>query len=83
VQIARLVGSTKPTVDAIRNKTHPAFNTLKPADPVSLGLCTADELEKAIRKAQRRTERIAKGTAEEPVSPEQDNDTTTPETAAV
>jgi hypothetical protein len=60
VQIARLVGSTKPTVDAIRNRTHPASATLKPADPVLLGLCTADELEKALRRATRRNEREAK-----------------------
>jgi hypothetical protein len=59
VQIARLVGSTKPTVAAIRNKTHPATSTLKPADPVLVGLCTADELEKAVKKAQRRLERGA------------------------
>ena len=63
MQIAKLVGSTKPTVDAIRNKTHPATSTLKPTDPVSLGLCTAEELEKALRRAQRRQEREAKQSA--------------------
>lgn len=68
VQVAKLVGSTKPTVDAIRNKTHPAIATLKPADPVSLGLCTADELERAVRKAQRRTERLAKA-SDAPAAP--------------
>jgi hypothetical protein len=57
VQIARLVGSTKPTVAAIRARTHPMSTTLKPADPVMLGLCTADELDKAVKKAQRRIER--------------------------
>lgn len=60
VQIAKLIGSTKPTVDAIRNKTHPLGNTLKAVDPVSIGLCTGEELEKAVRKAQRRVEREAK-----------------------
>jgi uncharacterized protein len=73
VQVARLVGSTKPTVDAIRNKTHPSTSTLKPADPVSLGLCTADELEKAVKKAQRRTDRLAKA-AEVSSAPEQNNE---------
>jgi len=63
VQVAKLVGSTKPTVDAIRNKTHPQSNTLKPVDPVSIGLCTGDELDKAVRKAQRRVEREAKAAA--------------------
>jgi len=60
VQIAKLIGSTKPTVDAIRNKTHPQSNTLKPTDPLSIGLCTAEELEKAVRRAQRRLQREAK-----------------------
>lgn len=60
VQVAKLIGSTKPTVDAIRNKTHPLMNTLKPADPVMLGLCTAEELEKAIKKAERRIARERK-----------------------
>jgi hypothetical protein len=61
VQIARLVGSTKPTVDSIRNKTHPLFASPKPVDPVSIGLCTADEMEKALRRTQRRLERAGKG----------------------
>ncbi len=83
VQIAKLVGSTKPTVDSIRNRTHPAMTTLKPADPVMLGLCTNDELEKALRRAQRRLEREAKasgkpmpvlgGNAEEPSTAEEES----------
>jgi hypothetical protein len=63
VQIAKLVGSTKPTVDAIRNKTHASGAALKPVDPVSIGLCTADELDRAVKKAQRRQERLAKASA--------------------
>lgn len=54
VQIAKLIGSTKPTVDSIRNRTHPQMSTIKPADPVLLGLCTSEELEKAVRRAERR-----------------------------
>ena len=82
VQVAKLVGSTKPTVDAIRNKTHPQASALKPVDPVSIGLCTADELEKALRRATRRIDRLAKAAASgEPVpadiDDEQDDDTTT------
>jgi len=84
VQIARLVGSTKPTVDAVRNKTHPGSSTLKPVDPVMIGLCTGDELEKAVKKAQRRSERLLK--AAEPAAPsisEQNNDETPPHKASV
>lgn len=60
VQIAKLIGSTKPTVESIRNKTHPLFTTLKPVDPLSIGLCNGEELEKAVRRAQRRVQREAK-----------------------
>lgn len=60
VQIAKLVGSTKPTVASIRDKSHPLFSTLKPTEPVSIGLCTAEELEKALRRAERRVAREAK-----------------------
>lgn len=75
VQVAKLVGSTKPTVDAIRNKTHPATATLKPVDPVSIGLCTGEELEKAVRKAQRRVEREQKALAAgQPLPPAVDDD---------
>jgi hypothetical protein len=74
VQVARLVGSTKPTVDAIRNKTHPGLSTLKPVDPVSIGLCTGDELDKAVKKAQRRTDRLTKAAETVPADePEQNN----------
>lgn len=71
VQVARLVGSTKPTIEAIRGKTHPGSSTLKPIDPVSIGLCTADELDKAVKKAQRRIERLAKAAGGGAAVPEQ------------
>lgn len=77
VQVARLVGSTKPTVAAVRNKLHPSSSTLKPVDPTTIGLCTVDELEKALRKAQRRTDRLAKA-GDAPATAEQNNDGGTP-----
>lgn len=61
VQIAKLIGSTKPTVEAIRNKTHVLTSSLKPVEPVSIGLCTGEELEKALKRARRRIERLSKG----------------------
>lgn len=74
VQIARLVGSTKPTVDSVRNKNHATSSTLKPVDPVSIGLCTADELDKAVQKAQRRVAReVAAGSRAAPVTQEQND----------
>jgi uncharacterized protein len=61
VQIAKLVGSTKPTVASIRGKTYALASTLKPVDPVSIGLCTSEELNKAVKKAQRKFEKTASG----------------------
>ncbi len=57
VQIAKLIGSTKPTIESIRSKTHPLTATIKPVDPVVIGLCSAEELEKALKRANRRVER--------------------------
>ncbi|MCK5518599.1 MAG: DUF1013 domain-containing protein [Alphaproteobacteria bacterium] len=82
VQVARLVGSTKPTVDAIRNKTHASSSSLKPVDPISIGLCTNDEINKAIKKAQRRTERLSKTTETVTPEPEQNKDETPQQTAS-
>jgi len=37
-QISKLIGTTKPTINAIRERTHWKINTINPTDPVSLGL---------------------------------------------
>jgi hypothetical protein len=52
-QIMRLVGTTKPTIQAIRERTHWNSPTLAPTDPVTLGLCTQIELDMEVRKAAR------------------------------
>lgn len=49
-QITKLVGTTKPTITSIRERTHPNSSNLKPRHPVDLGLCTYAELEAASRK---------------------------------
>jgi len=53
-QIIRLVGSTKNTVEAVRNRTHSSIRTMRPADPVSLGLCRQVDLDEVVQKASRR-----------------------------
>jgi uncharacterized protein len=50
-QIMRLVGTTKPTIDAIRNRTHWNANNLTPMDPVTLGLCSQLDLDFEVEKA--------------------------------
>lgn len=49
-QICKLVGTTKPTIQAIRDRTHPNSTNLNPRNPTEIGLCTYAELDKAIRK---------------------------------
>ncbi len=48
--IVKMVGTTKATVDTIRNKMHWNMKNIKPRDPVLLGICTQSELEKIIDK---------------------------------
>lgn len=50
-QISKLVGTTKPTIQAIRERTHWNINNIEPIDPVALGLCKQVELDAAVQKA--------------------------------
>ncbi|MXN65372.1 DUF1013 domain-containing protein [Stappia sp. GBMRC 2046] len=50
-QIMRLVGTTKPTIQAIRDRTHWNSANLTPSDPVTLGLCSQIELDMEVEKA--------------------------------
>jgi len=59
-QIARLVGSTKSTIDAIKNRTHWNMTNIRPQDPIGLGLCRQIELDEAIDKAERSMKRAQK-----------------------
>ena len=50
-QIVRLVGTTKPTIEAIRNRTHWNSSQLTPMDPVTLGICKQIDLDLEVRKS--------------------------------
>ena len=52
-QICKLVGTTKPTIQSVRDRSHPSSATIKPRHPAELGLCTYQELEKASEKGLR------------------------------
>lgn len=52
-QISRLVGTTKPTINAIRDRTHWNANNLQPMDPVTLGLCSQIDLDMEVERAAR------------------------------
>ena len=59
-QIAKLVGITKNSVVAIRNKSYWNFNNLNAKDPVAMNLFTQKNLTEAIEKAERRIKREKK-----------------------
>ena len=50
-QISKLIGTTKPTIKAIRERTHWKINTINPTDPVSLGLCSQIDLDEVVKQA--------------------------------
>ncbi|MGH1398189.1 MAG: cell cycle transcriptional regulator TrcR [Alphaproteobacteria bacterium] len=72
-QICKLVGTTKPTIEKVRDRSHPNTPNLKPRHPADLGLCTYVEYEKAVDKGLKaqgkdpeevRAERLAQQQAE-------------------
>ena len=50
-QISRLIGTTKPTIKAIRDRSHWNMNNITARDPVGLGLCNRQDLDKEVLKA--------------------------------
>ena len=56
-QIGRLIGTTKPTIKAVRDRTHWNSSNLQPRSPVEVGLCTHLELHDAVVLAVTRAEK--------------------------
>ncbi|WP_138379120.1 DUF1013 domain-containing protein [Luteithermobacter gelatinilyticus] len=76
-QIGRLVGTTKPTIESIRNRTHWNMSNIKPIDPVVLGLCKQTELDLEVEKAAARLAAKEKSVEEKSVeegAPEESGD---------
>ena len=55
--VMKLVGTTKSTIAAIRDRSHWNSTNIKPVDPVSLGLCSQLDLDFAVQKAARKAGR--------------------------
>lgn len=53
-QIGRLIGTTRSTINAIRDRSHWNIANIQPKDPVTLGLCSQRELDAAVAKAAKR-----------------------------
>jgi uncharacterized protein len=83
-QVMRLVGTTKSTIQAIRDRTHWNAPNLSPMDPVTLGLCSQIDLDLEVQRAakEKPVEEVDRGStllpAEVTTAPEQ-----RPEPAAV
>ena len=58
-QISKLIGTTKPTIAAVRERTHWNSTNIKPRHPVSIELCTMEELDAAVARALRTKGRAA------------------------
>lgn len=64
-QISRLVGTTKPTIQSLREKTHWNYQNINPVDPVALGMCKQTELDEAVQKsAPKREAALEEGRAD-------------------
>ena len=50
-QISKILGTTKATIDQVRDRTHWNAANIKPVDPVTLGLSTQLELDALVKKA--------------------------------
>lgn len=49
--IVKLLGTTKATIDSVRNRTHWNSSNIKPVDPVTIGLTTQTELDQFVARA--------------------------------
>lgn len=47
-QVCKLIGTTKPTIDKVRDRTHWRSTDIKPRNPVGLGLCSESDLQKEV-----------------------------------
>jgi hypothetical protein len=59
-QVAKLIGTTKNTIKAIRERTHWNMGNINPRDPVLLGLCSQAELDKVQDKVRKIQEKLEK-----------------------
>lgn len=64
-QVQKLLGTTKATIDSVRNRSHWNHVNIKPRDPVSLGMCSQSELDRVLILAVKRRENKEKRDARE------------------
>jgi len=59
-QIAKLIGTTKNTIQSVRDRSHWNSPNIRPRDPVLLGLCGQGELNAAVERARKAAEKAGK-----------------------
>lgn len=57
-QISKTIGTTKSTINNVRDKSHWNSQNIRPVDPVTLGLCTQIELDEVIARSADKRRRI-------------------------
>jgi uncharacterized protein len=67
-QIGKLIGTTRNTINAIRERTHWNIQNIQPKDPVTLGLCSQRELDAAVARAAKRAPQVEEAAQDEEVT---------------
>lgn len=79
-QIGKLIGTTRNTINAIRDRSHWNIQNIQTKDPVTVGLCSQRELDAAVARAAAKAAKTAgpvaieeeRGLAEAPADPRDD-----------
>lgn len=74
-QIGKLIGTTRNTINAIRERSHWNIQNIVAKDPVTLGLCSQRELDAAVARAAKKAsaQGDAEDTSEDVVAPRRDD----------
>lgn len=66
-QVIKLLGTTKETIQKVRDRSHWNSQNIKPRDPVTLGLCSQTDLNAAVAAANERLTRDGQAVPPPPV----------------
>ena len=64
-QISKLVGTTKNTIQSIRQRSHWNINNIQPIDPVALGLCKQVELDIQVKRSSKKNVAVKENSNDE------------------
>ena len=64
-QISKLVGTTKNTIQSIRQRSHWNINNIQPLDPVALGLCKQVELDLQVERSSKKNVAVKENSDDE------------------